>query len=285
METKIKEFLPHLTQVILKAGEIAIRSQKDIVNIGKHHEDVLAGESDDERIKQRAQAKTKIDEQVQELILSAIKEHLGTSGITIDAEEDTPAKKDFAATDFTLTIVIDPIDGTLEYTQGSDRYSIVVGFVQNGLVISAYIYYPAKKTLYSLESDHAMSVKTYDSSLKLLTEKAMDPPSNSKTKSLYVNNRVPQDIISNLEKNGYVVMRDVGEVLWDEALLKCITGDFGSCIYKSPQIRDVLFGAFIQNLSRGYMTDWEGNDINWPDGGRIPQVIFGFGNKLPTNSE
>lgn len=276
MEAKIKEFLPYLTHVILEAGELAIRSQKDIVNIGKEHEDVVPNESDDERIKQRAQAKTKIDEEVQELILSAIKEHLGTSEITIDAEEDTPAKKDFADPESILTIVIDPIDGTLEYTQGSDRYSIVVGFVQNGLVISANIYYPAKKTLYSLESGRVMTVKTYDSSLKLLTEKVMTSPRNSKTKSLYANNRVPAELIVDLEKNGYVVTRDVGEISWDEALLKCIAGDFGSCLYKSPQMRDVLFGAFIQNLPGGYMTDWEGNDVVWPNGGRIPQVIFGF---------
>jgi fructose-1,6-bisphosphatase/inositol monophosphatase family enzyme len=276
MNFNLKEFIPHLTHIILELGELAVTSQKTIVNIGKEHEDVLAHESEDERVRQRARAKTQIDVLVQEKLLKAIKDKLRTAGIKIDAEEDTPSKKLFTDANPTLTIVIDPIDGTLEYTQGSDRYSIVVGFIQDGKVIAALIYYPGKKKLYSLGFDHSLTLTTYDTSLSVTAEENISLPTWTDSHIIYVNNRVSQETVLRLESEHYTIVRDTGEVLWDEALLKCIAGEYHSCVFHTPQTRDVLFGAFIQNLPGGYMTDWEGEKIPWPNGGRIQRVKFGF---------
>ena len=91
---------------------------------------------------------------------------------------------------------------------------------------------------------------------------------------VYTNNRVTKLAIENLKRSRFTVLGDDGKLSWSEALLKCISGELSVCIFHSPQTRDVLLGALIESFSDGRMTDWEGKKISWPNGGRIPYVIF-----------
>ena len=109
---EIKYFIDSLLSTILRAGELAIESQKNVINIRKEES---YDKSDVERIKQRGRAKTAIDEKIQEMLLLSIKDIVDIDTIAIDAEEHTPSLTFFSHSNISLTVVIDPIDGTLEY--------------------------------------------------------------------------------------------------------------------------------------------------------------------------
>ena len=49
--------------------------------------------------------------------------------------------------------VIDPIDGTYEYLNGCDSYSVCLGVVENGKISMAIVYFPARDMLYFIGTD------------------------------------------------------------------------------------------------------------------------------------
>ncbi len=273
-KNQLAEFIESVTPVILSAGELTVNQQGKVANIGK---DVASSKNDSERVRQRDRAKTEIDEKVQEIILQSIKVLLGTKNIKIDAEEDTPSKKLFVNSTSSTTIVIDPIDGTLEYVRGGNKYSINVGIIEDGRVVAALIYYPKSKRLYLLNESKTPFLITYKEGLLIKHKERLKPPASISKNTIYVNNRVPKEAIINLRKNGFRVIEDNGIILWPDALLKCLSGEYSASIFHSPQIRDVLLGAFVQNFPNEYMVDWKGTHLTWPAGGRIPEVIFGLG--------
>ncbi|MBP9716943.1 MAG: hypothetical protein KBD51_03285 [Candidatus Levybacteria bacterium] len=271
---EIKRFLDEMTAVVIDAGKIAIENQDKVINIGKDIEDIE--DSRDERASQRASAKTEIDERIQEILLKSVKNIIGTD-VKIDAEEDTPSKTMFN-NDSPITVVIDPIDGTLNYINGEDQFSINIGLVEDGKMLAFIVYYPAKRQLYLLDETKTPFLITYNQNDEIDNRLVIKASILNDPKSVYVNNRINSQIIERLQDKFQVVMDD-GGVMWPEALLKTISGDYKAAIFKNPQTRDILFGAIVENLG-GYMSDWQGNKINWPNGGRIPQIIFGFG-ELP----
>ena len=266
-------FIESITPIILKAGELTVKYKGKVANIEK---DITFHKNDSKKIKQRARAKTKVDEKVQEMILQCVIELLGLS-IKIDAEEDTPSKKLFVNSTSSITVVIDPIDGTLEYVRGGSKYSTNVGIIEDGRVLAALVYYPENKRLYLLDENKDSFCITYNERLLIKHQRRIKPPASINKNTIYVNNRVPKKAIINLRQNGFKVIEDDGKILWPDALLKCLSGDFTTSIFHSPQTRDVLLGAFIQNFPNGYMIDWKGTRLTWPAGGRIPNVIFGLG--------
>ncbi len=272
--SSLKNFIQNITEKMLEAGEIAEKFQGKVANIKK---EVDLDNNAPQRIKDRNQAKTEIDEKVQEMLLECVKDTLGINNIRIDAEEDTALKQLFPNEAAQVTIVIDPIDGTLEYLNGSDRYSINVGVVSHGEMLAALIYFPKLKKLYFLDNQKTSYEVAYTSSLEVKDKKVLKGNEQPQRNKVYVNNRVATDLVDNLEKADFSVIQDDGEVSWPDALLKCISGEYFASIFHSPQTRDVLLGALIENLENGWKVDWEGNKITWPNGGRIPRVIFGTG--------
>lgn len=271
---QIREFITSMTPVILQAGELAIKSQGKVANIGKK---IDIDDAVSERIKKRNRAKTEIDEKVQEILLLAVKDIVGTDNISIDAEEDTPSKKLFSNTHASLTVVIDPIDGTLEYVSEGDRYSINIGLIENNRVLTTLIYFPKSGHLFFIDENRTSYEVIYNNELQIVSKKELKPPAKVNSGIAYTNNRVSSEIIDEMKRSGLTVVEDDGKVLWPDAILKCISGEYVASIFHSPQIRDVLLGGLLETIPGGYAVDWEGNTIVWPNGGRIPHVIFGFG--------
>ena len=81
----------------------------------------------------------------QEVLVTALAEHF--PHVALDAEEDTPAVKSFAANDSPYTVRVDPIDGTLRYLRGDGLYAIIVGLEREGLVEAALVAVPQEDVL------------------------------------------------------------------------------------------------------------------------------------------
>lgn len=271
---QLQIFISAITAQVLAAGELAISSQGKVANLKKT---VVINDHDSQRIIEQRQAKTEIDEKVQEILLTSIYQTLGPQEIKIDAEEDTPSKNLFTDLNPSVTIVIDPIDGTLEYLNGSDEYSINLGLIENGQVLLALIYFPKWKKLYYLAENKKSYEVTYDQKLIIQSKKELIKPQALQTNSIYTNHRVPEIVIKNLRKIGMRVVEDDGQVSWPQSLLKCLSGEFRASIFHTPHTRDILLGALVKSLPDGFMVNWQSKAIPWPNGGRIPRVIFGVG--------
>jgi len=264
----LNNFVDKMKEAIYKAGEMALEYQGKVKNLGKEVEE-LSGDND--FIKQQRSAKTVIDEKVQEELLLVAAKLLNAPEVYLDAEEETAGKKCFSSEPTATTLVIDPIDGTLLYISGKDGYSIVVGLIENGAVLTALVYFPARQEFYFIKDD-----SVYREANGELRE--LSSPKVKNDILVYVNNRVGEQIIDRLVKEGFRVINDAdGVVSWPDALIGCIKGEYSVCVFHSPQIRDVLLGAMINKIFGGYAGDWLGNKIVWPNGGRVPRIMFGFG--------
>jgi fructose-1,6-bisphosphatase/inositol monophosphatase family enzyme len=92
-------------------------------------------------------ALTAIDLVSQDILLYLV--HKFLPGLAIDAEEDTDLLEQFPKPQpGDPFIVIDPIDGTLNYTRGSKDYAVMGALIHHNLYTAVLIYYPALKEMY-----------------------------------------------------------------------------------------------------------------------------------------
>lgn len=147
MEKTSHHLFPWMQEFAVTAGAIALHHQRDIANIGKARYD-LAGNKESAA----GNAKTVVDEIIQELFLVHVSTHW--PDLSINVEEDTPLVSVFKQTrrrkKSSLTIHLDPIDGTLSYINRSKEFAIglAISDAQN-IFTHTIIYAPALKKLYT----------------------------------------------------------------------------------------------------------------------------------------
>ncbi len=94
-----------------------------------------------------AAALTTIDLVSQDILLYLIRQFL--PNLAVDAEEDTEIVHQFPPPySKQSVIVIDPIDGTLNYAQGSNDYAVMGALIQNNIYSAGLVYFPALKEMY-----------------------------------------------------------------------------------------------------------------------------------------
>jgi fructose-1,6-bisphosphatase/inositol monophosphatase family enzyme len=94
-----------------------------------------------------AEALTAVDLATQDLILHLIHDRL--PGVAMDAEEDTETLALFAGNDpASALVVVDPIDGTLNYIRGSDDFAVMGALLREGTYTAAVIHFPVHRITY-----------------------------------------------------------------------------------------------------------------------------------------
>lgn len=264
------EIYQTLFQVVRLAGKTAQMMQAGIVNEGKVVGDEV-GES--ERHKAMRQAKTKADEIVQEMLLGAM---MGkwADVFTLDVEEDTESIAYFKRKDHAYTLVIDPIDGTLDYLEQKDTYSVCVAVIAQHEVKLAIVYFPQRDILYGYVEGHRPKIyhqvwAKADTDGEELKGKLMN------TSLVYKNSRVKDNIQSEVMRRGYEMVDETDHGLCcPEAILKCIRGECVAYYADNRNIRDILLGAIISHMEGGYACDFKGKPLLWKQGGRQPEAVF-----------
>jgi len=256
-----------------QAGVVALAFQGKVANDGKIVAAVTTEES--ELVKVQREAKTQIGELVQEIILLSLREVVDPKKILLDAEEDTPLARLFGKGRGTMSLVIDPIDGTLEYLQGRNDYAVCIGIVDRGRMKLALVFFPAQDVAYAIAPD-GKSYR-YDRFAVEGTKKArvITLPKRAQ-KVVYKNSRVPEAAVNACSQSGYQVIDDLeGELFCPNSILKALDRSSQAYIAHTRQMRDVLLGAIIGNARGGFMSDWQGKELRWPEKGRVPQAMFG----------
>lgn len=279
-QKQLEEFIEKISLTIKQAGFVALNFQGKVENLGKKAEDIFEDAS--KEIVDAVSAKTIIDETVQEILLLHLKELFDPANVTLDAEEDTPSTRYFTSDSDNLSIIIDPIDGTIDYLNNDDRYSVCLSLVSKGKVLTAMLFFPKRDHFYflSLNKKAYVAENFFENGLK--NARALNPIDGLNSRIVYVNERVPENIITSLKKSGYEIKTYAGTGTdWTTALLKCISGEYKAFIAGQSHPRDILMGALIEiGIKNGYGLDWKGKPLHWPKKGRIPEVIFGVG-QLP----
>lgn len=268
-------FLERMILAVRQAGVVARSLEGLMQNEGKP---ALPLPQDSEYTLAQRSAKTRVDDIIQEILLLAAAGIVDRDRVVLDAEEATPTARLFGATSGSLSLVMDPLDGTLAYLSRRDRYSINVGLVFDGKVAIAIVYFPARDTLYFLAPDGQSYVVRGASESGVTGAQLLEADRIPAQPVIYKNGRVPGEIVQLLTEQGYTVIDDSeGSLGCPDAILRCLTGEATAYISHTPQVRDILLGAIVGAVDCGYALDWHGNELSWPVSGRIPRVLVGCG--------
>jgi fructose-1,6-bisphosphatase/inositol monophosphatase family enzyme len=262
-----------------QAGAVARMLQGRVSDEGKTGG--ISMPHDDDALRRKRAAKSVADEVVQEILLIAALSLLDSHAVVVDAEEDTPSIRHFAASDHgEESLILDPIDGTLEYIAGDDIYSICVGSVRNGVMASALVYFAARDVCYGLDETgrsfvaHEFSRHGWRHAVELKTV-------SHSGRRIYVNRRVGDDVQTRLREHGYDVIDDT-EMRGGapDCILTCLTGDSLGYVAHTRQVRDILLGSIVAGARGGHALTWTGEPLVWPTGGRVERAIF-LGGEAP----
>lgn len=257
-----------------QAGAVARGLQGRVSNEGKL--DATQMPNDDDALRRRRAAKTVVDEVVQEVLLLAAADVLRGRPVALDAEEASESRALFAARgSATQSLVVDPVDGTVEYIAGKSSYSICLGLVDSGRMVAAVVHFPARDMVYLLDEagDPFCSPHVAHDGLGQATRLTL---ATTGARRVYINNRVPLPTQQRLISAGFEVIDDTTNGIGaPDCILSCATGEAAAYVCHTRQMRDILLGAVVGASDGGYATDWHGHDLVWPDVGRVPCAVFG----------
>ncbi len=134
-ESLEQHFVEAFALAATQAGAVARRLQKKVPAETK------AGGTPE------AEAVTAVDLAAQDVILHLL--HRQLPGVAMDAEEETETLALFADGDPAHgLVVVDPVDGTLNYIRGSSDYAVMGALIRGGRYAAAVVHFPASGSTY-----------------------------------------------------------------------------------------------------------------------------------------
>ena len=249
METKkIEVIIKDLTQVFFEAGDLSIelRNKGLTKNVKKDNTPVTNG-----------------DIEVNNIILNNLKKI--SPSIPIVSEETSENKN----LDLNTFWLVDPIDGTYDYINNRDEFTLNAGLIINKVAVAGIIYAPAKKRMFYSYGNN-ISYELNNSNEKVLNNKNIDK--NNIRAVSYSNNLKPEiiEIHKKLKVKEYVKMKS--------SLKFCViaTGEFHVYVAE-PRAKewDIAAGHAILKNSGGTVTDLDGKEILYGKNGfKNPGIIL-----------
>jgi len=231
---KIEEIIKSLTQVFFEAGNLSIELRNK--GLTKH-------------IKKDKTPVTNGDIEVNNIILNNLKKI--SPSIPIVSEETSENKN----LDLNTFWLVDPIDGTYDYINNRDEFTLNAGLIINKVAVAGIIYAPAKKRMFYSYGNN-ISYELNNSNEKVLNNKNIDK--NNIRAVSYSNNLKPEiiEIHKKLKVKEYVKMKS--------SLKFCViaAGEFHVYVAE-PRAKewDIAAGHAILKNSGGTVTDLDGKEI------------------------
>ena len=237
-DDKIKNVVKSLIDTFLEAGEVSIKLRNEGLN---------------KEIKSDNTPVSNGDLEVNKIITKKLLEL--TPDIPIVSEETSHNKSKNNLKNFWL---VDPIDGTYDYINDGEEFTINAGLILNGKAIAGLINVPAKKRMfYSFGKDQSYEF-TSNKTIKLDCKK-ITPKGSIKVVS-YSNKLKPEieKIHKDLGVTEYVRMKS--------SLKFCViaTGEFDGYVAEPRACEwDIAAGHAILENAGGIVTDFNGNEITY----------------------
>ena len=249
-EFDIKKLVKDLIKTFLSAGETSINLRKDglIKHTKSDNTPVSNGDLEVNKI---------ISEKLNEL----------TPLIPIVSEETSDNKSNKNLKDFWL---VDPIDGTYDYINNLDEFTINAGLIVNRKPVAGLIYAPAKKRMfYSYGENHAYELSE-GKEVKLDGNRNYD---KDKIKFVSYSNKIKpeiQKIFDKLNVKEYTRMKS--------SLKFCViaSGEYDGYVAEPRACEwDIAAGHAILKHSGGSVTDFENREITYgKDNFKNPSLIL-----------
>ena len=235
-KAKIKEIVENLIDTFLRAGEISINLRKDGLT---------------KEIKSDNTPVSNGDLEVNKIITKKLKEL--TPEILIVSEESTENKLKENLKDFWL---VDPIDGTYDYINNLDEFTINAGLILDNKPAAGLIYAPAKKRMFYSYGDNQAFELTNGKVIKLEGSKNFN---KSQIKFVSYSNKIKPEIDRVYKK------LDVKEHAKMKSSLKfCVvaTGEYDGYVAEPRASEwDIAAGHAILKHSGGSITSFENKEI------------------------
>ena len=237
-ESKIKSVVEDLIDTFLVAGEVSIKLRKEGLNKEFKSDNTPVSNGDIE---------------VNKIITNKITEL--TPDIPIVSEETSDNKSKTNLKNFWL---VDPIDGTYDYINNGEEFTINAGLILNGKAVAGLINVPAKKRMFYSFGKNQSFEFTSNKNIKLNCKK-ITPKDSIKVVS-YSNKLKPE-----IEK----IHKDLGvthHVRMKSSLKFCViaTGEFDGYVAEPRACEwDIAAGHAILRNAGGIVTDFEGNEITY----------------------
>ena len=196
-----------------------------------------------------------------------------TPDLPIVSEETSHNKSNKNLTDFWL---VDPIDGTYDYINNLDEFTINAGLILNKKPVAGLIYAPAKKRMfYSYGKD--MAYELTDG--KLINLKCNNKNREDSVKFVSYSNKIKPEIEKIYKQIG------VTEFVRMKSSLKfCViaSGEFDGYVAEARACEwDIAAGHAILRNAGGTITDFNGNEILYgKENFKNPSLILKRSNSL-----
>jgi 3'(2'), 5'-bisphosphate nucleotidase len=235
-KAKIKEIVENLIDTFLRVGEISINLRKDGLT---------------KEIKSDNTPVSNGDLEVNKIITKRLKEL--TPEILIVSEESTENKLKKNLKDFWL---VDPIDGTYDYINNLDEFTINAGLILDRKPAAGLIYAPAKKRMFYSYGDNQAFEATNGGVIKLEGSKNFN---KNQIKFVSYSNKIKPEIAEIYKK------LDVKEHTKMKSSLKfCVvaTGEYDGYVAEPRACEwDIAAGHAILKHSGGSITNFENKEI------------------------
>ena len=233
---EIKKIVENLVDTFLKAGELSLSLRE--VGLKK-------------KIKSDNTPVSNGDLEVNKFITKKISEI--TPEIPIISEETSDNKDNSKLKDFWL---VDPIDGTYDYINGLDEFTINAGLIINHRPVAGLINAPAKKRMfYSYGEGNAFEL----SNEKTINLSSKTIQNNRPIKFISYSNKINPEIQK--------IYQDIGvteNTRMKSSLKFCVvaTGEFDGYVAEPRAYEwDIAAGHSILVSSGGTVTDFNGNEV------------------------
>ena len=232
----LKKIVEDLIDIFLIAGDLSLELRRKGL---------------DKEIKSDNTPVSNGDLEVNKLITKKISEI--TPNIPIISEEASDNKNNLELKDFWL---IDPIDGTYDYINNLEEFTINAGLIINNKPVAGLINAPAKKRMFYSYGDNNAYELSNGKTIKLSEDVAK---SERPIKFISYSNKIKPEIQKIYQKIG------VTENIRMKSSLKfCVvaTGEYDGYVAEPRAYEwDIAAGHAILKHSGGTVTDFDGNEI------------------------
>lgn len=162
-------------------------------------------------------------------------------------------------------MLVDPIDGTSRYCQGESMFCHTVSLMQGRQMLASLIYSHLFKRLYTAVAGTGTWVTAFGSTPKLIRL----APSQGRTFLHHVR-RIPSGVLKGLRTKGYSPVESSQNA---SDLIAMLTNDVAGFISVKPGVYDVWSPAMLVQEAGGWLSDWQGNSLEFSGELRVPEVL------------
>ena len=235
-EHRIKEIIESLVDTFFQAGKICLDLREKGLT---------------KKIKDDNTSVSNGDLEVNKIVSQKLSELSPKIPIISEEKNDNKSK-----TDLKNFWLIDPIDGTYDYINNLDEFTINAGLIINNKPVAGIIYAPAKKRMfYSYGKNFSFEIKN-NIKIKLVPTKNFN---KDKIKFVSYSNKIKPEIEKYHKKFNVKV-----SVRMKSSLKFCViaAGEFDGYVAEPRACEwDIAAGHAILENAGGIVTDFDGNDL------------------------